>query len=188
MVQLREKDLAGGKLLELAKALKQSVGDSTLLLINERVDVASVCGVSGVQLGEEAIPTAAAREILGSEALIGRSVHSEAAAVQAARDGSDFLIVGTMFASRSHPGEEPSGPALVRRIASCCDLPLIGIGGIRVENVADVLHAGATGVAVISSIMVSSHPRDAARRMKQAMLACYDDTSTTAVTGGSDPE
>ena len=188
MVQLREKDLPGGKLLELAQALKQSVGDSALLLINERVDVASACSVIGVQLGEEAIPTAAAREILGPEAVIGRSVHSEAGAVQAARDGSDFLIVGTMFASRSHPGEEPAGPSLVRRIVPCCNLPLIGIGGITAENVAEVLHAGASGVAVISSILASPDPRDAARRLKEAMLACYDGTSATAVTGGSYPE
>ena len=99
MVQLREKDLPGGRLLELAERLRESVGDSALLVINERVDVAVACGADGVQLGEEAIPTAAARAILGPKPIIGRSVHSQDGAAQAADDGADYLIVGTVFAS-----------------------------------------------------------------------------------------
>lgn len=74
MVQLREKDLPGGFLLELAGAIKDAVAGRALVLVNERVDVARAADASGVQLGEEALPTAAAREILGQDFLIGRSV------------------------------------------------------------------------------------------------------------------
>ena len=72
-----------------------------------------------------------------------------AAATQAQDDGADFLIVGTMFASRSHPGETPTGPGLMQEISSKCKLPLIGIGGIMPENASEVIQAGASGVAVI---------------------------------------
>ncbi len=171
MVQLREKDLAGGQLLELAIAIKEAIGDSALLVINERVDVALACGAAGVQLGENALPVDAARRMLGYEFLIGRSVHSIEGAAGAVAQGADLLIVGTMFASASHPTERPAGPDLMRKIARDCQAPLLGIGGINARNVGDVLRAGAGGVAVISSILASADPRDAARRIKRAMMA-----------------
>lgn len=93
MVQLREKDLPGGSLLGLAGEIKAAVAGRALLLINERVDVAMAAGASGVQLGEEALPTATARDILGEEFLIGRSVHSVAGAGEAMTQGADFLVV-----------------------------------------------------------------------------------------------
>ncbi len=171
LVQLREKDLHGAQLLELAAALRDAIGEAALLLVNERVDVAAALPADGVQLGEDAIPVPAARQILGPESLIGRSVHSVAGAEQAVVDGADFLVVGTMYASRSHPGEEPAGPELVRRIALRCALPSIGIGGITADNAQEVIRAGARGVAVITGILADPKPGEAARRLKEAMLA-----------------
>jgi thiamine-phosphate pyrophosphorylase len=176
LVQLREKDLPGGRLLELAVALKQAIGDSALLIVNERVDVATAVGANGVQLGEEALPVAVARDMLGPEALIGRSVHSLDGAARAAQEGADFLVVGTIYATRSHPGEEPAGADLIRRIATACSVPLIGIGGINPSNMREVIQAGASGAAVITSILASSDPRQAARELKQAMLAALPAT------------
>lgn len=173
LVQLREKDLPGGQLLELAASLKEAIGGSALLIINERVDVAIACGAPGVQLGEEALPVAAARHILGTHALIGRSVHSAEGAAQAITQGADFLVVGTMYATRSHPRVCPAGPELIRRIAPNCPVPLIGIGGINTANVAKVLQAGAQGVAVITSILGAPRPGEAARQLKQVMLAAW---------------
>jgi thiamine-phosphate pyrophosphorylase len=171
MLQLREKDLPGGRLLELAEALKKAIGDSALLVVNERVDVAAAVAADGVQLGEEALPVAVARDILGPEALIGRSVHSLEGAVRAAQQGADFLVVGTIYATRSHPGEEPAGPDLIRRIAATCSVPLIGIGGINASNMSEVMQAGASGAAVITSILAAPDPQLAAWELKQAMLA-----------------
>ena len=173
LVQLREKDLPGGELLELAQRLKAEIGGAVPLLVNERVDVARVVGAAGVQLGEAALPVAAAREILGRDALIGRSVHSVDGALRAEGDGADFLLVGTMFASASHPGEEPSGPELVGRVKGKCSLPVIGIGGITAGNAAQVMAAGASGVAVISAILAAPDPRDAAREIRQAVASAY---------------
>ena len=170
MVQLREKDLPGGPLLELALSLRDAIAGRALLIINDRADVAAAVGAAGVQLGEEGLPVDAARQVLGAGALIGRSVHSEAGASQAAAQRCDFLVVGTMYATETHPGAAPAGPGLVRRIGDSCRLPLIGIGGITHANASQVLAAGAAGVAVISSILASPQPEEAARQIKQAMM------------------
>ena len=171
MVQLREKDLHGAQLLDLAQRLREAIGDRALLVVNERVDVAAALPAQGVQLGEDAIPVAAARRILGPDMVIGRSVHSVEGAEQAVRDGADFLVVGTMFASRSHPGEEPAGPELLQRIVPGCPLPAIGIGGITADNCWQVMEAGAVGVAVITGILADPRPGEAARKLKEALLA-----------------
>jgi thiamine-phosphate pyrophosphorylase len=171
LIQLRAKDLPGGRLLELAQRIKEAIGDSALLLINERIDVAEAVAADGVQLGEDALTVSQARRILGPDRLIGRSVHSLSGALQAQDQGADFLLVGTIFASRSHPGEEPVGPELLRRIKGQCSVPLIGIGGIDASNAGRVMEAGASGVAVISSILASPNPREAARLIKQAIRA-----------------
>ncbi len=173
LVQLREKDLAGGDLLVLASEIQDALSGSAPLIVNERVDVARSAGASGVQLGEAALPPAHARRVLGDGPIIGRSVHSVAGAIRAERDGADFLLVGTVFASASHPGEEPSGPDLIARVTSRCSIPVIGIGGINTGNAAEVVEAGASGVAVISAILAAPDPREAARLIKQTITQVY---------------
>ena len=170
IVQLRDKEESGGALLELATALCEVTRGSAILLVNERADVAAACGANGVQLGESAMPTDAVRPILPENSIIGRSVHSVDGATEAQASGADFLLVGTMFATRSHPGEEPSGPGLLERIrAAGVDAPLLGIGGITADNVAQVIRAGADGAAVITAILASADPEQEASRIKSAM-------------------
>ena len=173
MVQLREKDLAGGALLALAASLRDAIQGRAILVINDRADVALAVGAGGVQLGEDGLPVDAARRVLGPGSVIGRSVHSEEGASQAGAQGADFLVVGTMYATTSHPGAAPAGPGLVRRIRQRCPLPLIGIGGITRGNAGDVIRAGASGVAVISSILGSTEPGEAARQLKQALREAW---------------
>ncbi len=197
VVQLRDKELPGGELLELARELEKAVRGRALLLVNERVDVAVASGADGVQLGEAGLPTEASRRMLGDGALIGRSVHSVDGAHAAVRSGADFLLVGTMFATRSHPGEEPSGPGLLRRIRDAgITIPMLGIGGITEGNAAQVLDAGADGVAVITAILADADPCAAAQRLKSAMIAGAAEnatidraqlTATPGMTGGATP-
>ena len=168
VVQLRDKENPGGALLELATALREVTRGSAILLVNERADVAAACGADGVQLGEAAMPTGAVRAILRDGSIIGRSVHSVAGASQA--PDADFLLVGAMFATRSHPGEEPSGPGLLERIrAAGVRTPLLAIGGITADNVAQVMRAGADGAAVITAVLASPDPEREASRIKSAM-------------------
>ena len=180
MVQIREKDLPGGLLLELVEEIRRAAGDGPLLMVNERADVALAAGASGVQLGEEGLPVSIAREILGPRQLVGRSVHSVEGAVEAASQGADLLVVGTMFATRSHPGAAAIGPVLINQISQRCNIPMIGIGGINTANLGEVLKAGACGVAVISSILAADDPEEAARELKQAMFAEWTESSAFA--------
>ncbi len=195
IVQLRDKNLPGGQLMDLASILRRMIRGKAMLLVNERVDVAVAVQADGVQLGEAALPTGVARAILGDSAMVGRSVHSVSGATDAQQQGADFLLVGTMFATRSHPGEEPSGPGLLTRIGSAgVAIPKLGIGGITEDNVGQVLGAGAQGVAVITSILAADDPRIAAMRLKEAMhdasdqhVRAHQDAEPTAaphLTGG----
>ena len=170
MVQLREKDLPGSPLLKLAQSLKDAIQDKALLIINERVDITQIIRASGVQLGEDGLPVEPARYLLGQGSLIGRSVHTVTGAKLAQTQGADFLVAGTMYATRSHPGATPAGPGLVEQMAEKCRLPIIGIGGITPDNLGPVIQAGAGGVAVITSILASDQPRRAAEELKQALL------------------
>ena len=181
MVQLREKDLSGATLLDLAQRLVEAVGDRALVVVNERSDIAAISNASGVQLGEEAIPVSAARSVVGDEALIGRSVHSEIAASLATEEGADFLIAGTMFATGSHPDATPAGPGLVRLVVDVSPLPVIGIGGITPANLDQVLAAGAAGVAVISSILASPDPERAAADLKEALVKSWPGSKSAPV-------
>jgi thiamine-phosphate pyrophosphorylase len=179
MVQLREKDLPGGELLELATSVKRTIDGRAMLIINERADVALAAGADGVQLGEDALTLAVARGVVGPQCLLGRSVHSEEGAVRAQAEGAHFLIVGAMFATRSHAGVAPAGPGLLRDIARrlerrAASVPLIGIGGITETNLGEVMRAGAAGVAVITSILASPNPRQAAMKLKREMLDTWN--------------
>ncbi len=165
VVQLREKDLPARELLSLARALRGVCGTRALLLVNDRVDVALLCGADGVHLGEEGLPTAAVRQALPPSMRVGRSVHSVSGARQAESDGADYVVVGTVFSSRSHPDVVPSGLELVRGIAARVSIPVLGIGGINADNADAVVQAGAAGVAVISAVMRAEDPREAALRL-----------------------
>lgn len=175
LVQLREKDLASGDLLELALRLRMVTNGAALLFINDRVDVVLACGADGVQLGEDAMPVAAARGLAGDDLLIGRSVHSLAGAVEAETQGADFLIAGTIFSTTSHPAAETAGTELLSRIAGASRLPFLGIGGINAGNTAGVIGAGAHGVAVISSILAAEDPEKAAREIWDAIDDAWRD-------------
>jgi thiamine-phosphate pyrophosphorylase len=168
VVQLREKDLSAADLYTLAVRLRQMVGTQALLFVNDRLDVALAAGAHGVQLGGSSLPVEAARQ-LAPDLLIGRSVHDVARAADAVRGGADLLLVGTMFASRSHPGQAPSGPSLVRKIGGLASVPLVGIGGITAANALQVIGAGASGVAAISSIASALDPREGAARLSAAV-------------------
>lgn len=165
MVQVREKDLTGGPLLALAERLRAVTRGRALLFVNERLDVALACGADGVQLGEQALPIGAARRVAGDRLLLARSVHSIDGAAEAERQGADLLVVGSVFLTRSHPGAEAMGLETFRRIVSRASVPVLGIGGITANNAAQVMCAGASGVAVISAILAASDPREASREL-----------------------
>ena len=180
LVQLRDKDLPGGELLALARELLRALEGRAPLVINERVDVAVAAGAQGVQLGEDALSVEEARKILPPGSCVGRSVHSVDGAIEAENAGADFLVVGTMFATGSHPGAVASGPELMRETAASCRAPLLGIGGITPDNLAMVVRAGASGVAVIRSILGAEDPERAARTLKESLSEAWQSRVKTS--------
>jgi len=169
MVQLRARDLPGGELLDLARRLKKLTRGKALLLVNDRVDVAIAAEADGLQLPEAGLPTIVARGLIGKYAVVGRSVHGVEAAVQAAREGAEFLIAGTVFKSPSKPDAKPAGSALIAEISKAVHLPLVAVGGITAAKVSDVIKAGASGIAVISAIAAAADPKTAAEELAQAL-------------------
>ena len=172
MVQVRDKTVSGGELHARVTRIASAVCRRALIFVNERVDVALAASADGVQLGELALRTDVARS-LAPGLLLGRSVHDSTAAAEAASQGADVLVVGTMFASPSHAGMAPAGPPLIRKISTVTSLPLIGIGGITARNAGQVIAAGASGVAVISEILSALDPREAAGKLAAAVHAAW---------------
>ena len=182
MVQLREKDLSAGQLLALAWRLRKLTSGRALLLVNDRLDVALACGADGVQLGEEALPPRAARQVAGEGLLLGRSVHSVEGAVEAEAEGADLLVLGTIFPTRSHPGRRAAGVSLVEQVSSRVHIPVLAIGGAKVENVGAVIEAGASGAAVISAISRSRDPEQASRALMARIKEAWASVSARGVT------
>lgn len=160
-VQLREKDLAAGQLFELAVELRQLTRQyGAKLLINDRIDVALAVAADGVHLGKAGLPVPEARRMLGSERLIGYSAHSADEALQAQLAGADFVTLGPVYhtPSKAQYGE-PLGLSALSEAARVVTIPVFALGGVKHASVAEVLSAGAHGVALISAIMVAPNPR-----------------------------
>ena len=139
------------------------------LFVNDRLDVALAVPTAGVQLGHGSLPVSAARA-LNPLWWIGRSVHDLAEADAARTEGADYLVVGPVFATASHPGRTPIGVAGLRQIVSATgELPVIAIGGITADRVREVRHSGAYGVAAIRALWDDAEPAEAARRMREWM-------------------
>jgi thiamine-phosphate pyrophosphorylase len=170
VLQLREKDLGARELLALGERLKPVLEGRCLLVVNDRLDVALALDSDGVQLGAGSLPVGAARHA-GWQRLIGRSVHSDTEAAAAKHAGADFVVLGTIFATRSHPGKEPAGAGLIARARTITTLPVIAIGGINRDNAAAVMAAGADGIAVISAILAAPDPAQAAAELAAAVRA-----------------
>lgn len=173
LVQLREKELPAGDIILMAKRLRAITRDKALLFVNYRVDIALAAECDGVQLGESAMPTSAARAVCGARLLIGRSVHSLEGAIRAEIDGADLLVLGTIFPTGTHPGAATAGVELVQAVAKEVSIPVLAIGGINQDNVASVIRTGASGVAVISAISGSPDPETAAAALKSKMLEAW---------------
>ena len=172
VVQVRDKERPGGELYTVVERLVRLVRRRALVMVNERLDVALAAGADGVQLGGSALPTEAARR-LAPDLLIGRAVHDSTCAGEASARGADLLLVGTIFASRSHPEISPAGPSLLRKVAATTHLPLVGIGGVTASNAAQVIGAGASGVAVVSEIVDAREPREATAKLVATVRAAW---------------
>jgi thiamine-phosphate pyrophosphorylase len=159
-VQLREKDLDGCQLFELARELRCLTREfGAQLLINERIDIALAVGADGVHLGRGSLPVAVARRILGSTQLVGYSAHGLDEARQAERDGADFITFGPIYDTPSKISYgEPQGLERLAEVVRNIAIPVFALGGVKVLSADAVLSAGARGIALISAIIAAQDP------------------------------
>lgn len=169
-LHVRGHGLSARELHGLATSLVEAAAKTgTRLFVNDRIDVALVVGADGVQLGRRSLPVPAARAVIGDRRWIGVSVHSPEEAADAESDGADFVLAGTIYASASHPGEEPAGVGRLREMARSTTLPVLAIGGIVPERVTEVRRAGAFGVAVLGGAWKAKDPVRAIARYLEAL-------------------
>ena len=172
-VQVRERDLEAAELLalaagvaEAARAAAQSAGREVRVLVNRRMDVALALGADGVHLGFDAVGPAAARRLLGPEALIGVSCHTPSQ-VRSLSDAS-YAQLAPIFPPLSKPAERPPlGLAALGLAAG--PLPVLAQGGIEAGNAAQVVPAGAAGAAVTGAILGAADPGAAAAALREAL-------------------
>jgi thiamine-phosphate pyrophosphorylase len=166
LVQLREKTMPLGDLLPLARSLARRCREvGALLIVNDRADLALAAGADGLHVGQDDLPARQARGLLRSGMILGVSTHDPEQARRAVADGADYVAVGSIFPTTTKAGFQLVGPELIRRVRLEVPVPLVGIGGITVENAPSVLGAGADAVAVISALCAAPDPEAATRAL-----------------------
>jgi thiamine-phosphate pyrophosphorylase len=167
VVQLREKR-ATEELLALAGELKEVCArGGALFTVNDDIELARLSGAAGVHLGQEDESPAKARELLGPDALVGRSAGTVDEVREAVQEGADYLGIGTVYATPTKTDADIKGLALVEEIArENPPAPWFAIGGITLETAPEVAAAGAPGFAVVRAILDAKDPEAAARKLR----------------------
>lgn len=172
LVQLRDKHGTTREMIERARSIKAALPPDVPLLINDRVDVALAAQADGVHIGWDDMDAVEARLLLGKRAIIGLSLKTVGQAQAAPIDQLDYVAIGGVFATRSKDNPDaPVGLSGFRAIldavrSRAAEMPVVAIAGIDKSNAADVIAAGADGVAVISAISLAADPGAATRELR----------------------
>jgi thiamine-phosphate pyrophosphorylase len=166
LVQYRDKDPDDTVRFERAKALRSLCHQyQALLIVNDRVDLALAVEADGVHLGQQDLPVAVARHLLGANCIIGRSTTNPEELARALQEGVDYIGVGPVYATPTKTDKAVAGLEYVRYAAAHSTLPWFAIGGIDGENLSEVMEAGAQRVAVVRAVIKSNAPAEAVRQM-----------------------
>ncbi len=172
-IMVREKDLPGGELLQLAMAVVEAAraaGGRCRVIVHDRLDVALAAKAAGVHLPADGLPVAGVRQHAGKKFLVGRSVHSLSEARQAEKDHADYIVLGPVFMTPSKaPFGPPLGPAALRKIALSVRLPVWAIGGIVPGTAAELRGIPIAGVAAIGAIAGAEDPAAAVRELRASL-------------------
>ena len=168
LVQLREKEKTSEEYYALAVAVKR-VTDcyGAPLILDDRADIALAADAAGVHLGQQDLPAAKARQLLGPDRILGVSAKTVEQAVKAQRDGADYLGTGAMFPTTTKVITQPTSFETLGAICAAVSIPVVAIGGINETNILQLAGSGVHGAAVVSAIMRSSDPGAAARRLRE---------------------
>jgi thiamine-phosphate pyrophosphorylase len=172
MVQLREKEATTRKFYEEGLKIREFLGEHTIpLIINDRLDIALALDADGVHMGQDDMPVAAARRILGDDKIIGASVFNAAEAREAEAAGADYLGLSPIFITSTKPDLTAQiGIDGITPIRHAVRIPLVGVGSMNAGNAFEAVRAGLDGVAVVSAICSHRDPEGAARAIKAEVI------------------
>lgn len=158
LVQYRSKHTDGNAMYTEAMQMKAVCDKYNVpLVINDRLDVAMAVEAAGVHLGQNDLPCSVARKILGEKYLIGVSAHNPQEALQAVHDGADYLGCGAVFGTITKTDTSKLGIAGLSAIRKAVTVPIVGIGGINIDNYNEILKTGADGAAIVSGILAQDN-------------------------------
>ena len=170
VIQLRDKAASAQALITQARRLLEVTQPAKMpLLINDRVDVALAAGADGVHLGQEDLPVAAARRLLGPGRIIGKSSHSLTQALEADQEELDYLALGPVYPTPTKPDYPPVGLKLIGEVSARVRHPLVVIGGVDGTTLPEVVSAGAVCIAVVRAVCAAEDPEVAARTLKRLL-------------------
>jgi thiamine-phosphate pyrophosphorylase len=170
ILQLREKDLDHDAFLREALGLKSLCGRySVPLIVNDDVEIALESGADGVHIGQHDAPAAEVRRRIGPDMLLGVSAQTVEQALQAERDGADYLGVGAVFSTGTKPDADDVSYSALKAICEAVSIPVVAIGGIKRDNLGSLAGSGIDGVAVVSAIFAAPDPEAAARGLRETV-------------------
>lgn len=169
IIQFRDKNLSTSGMLDTAIEIRNICRKAGVtFIVNDRVDIALLSDADGVHLGIEDIPIDEARKVLGRNKIIGGTAHNLREAINAERDGADYIGFGHIYKTSSKKKfSKPKGILYLKKIISNTKIPVMAIGGIGIGNIDEVISAGTHGVAVINSVVCSENPALATRKLKE---------------------
>ena len=163
-IQLRDKELSGRKLLETATEMARLCKEAgALFIVNDRLDIAILSGAHGLHIGQSDIPLTEAKKLSPPSFIIGVSAQTMEEARLAEKQGADYLGIGAVFPTSTKEAEA-LGLTGTARVASATSLPSVAIGGINLENAAEIMKTGVSGLSLISAIVGNSDIRGQARK------------------------
>lgn len=170
-IQFRQKSGNTREMIEVARHMQKLCSASdAVFIVNDRIDVAIAAGADGVHLGQDDFPIPLARELLGEDRIIGGSAATIDEARRCLSEGADYVGFGPVFPTTSKDDAGPvSGIDILKQVVEEIPLPIIAIGGVGAENTAEVLGAGARGIAVISAVCCQENPEQATRELYEAL-------------------
>lgn len=167
IIQFRDKQVSSRKLFDYAAHLRELTKKANVsLIINDRIDIALAVKADGVHLGQDDLSLKEAKRILGNDYIIGISATCFNEAVEAARNGADYIGLGPIYPTPSKDdAADPIGVEGLLSVREAIDIPIVAIGGITADNIEEVVRAGADGIAVISAVASASNMVEAAREL-----------------------
>ena len=170
LIQLRAKELVSAQIAELAADLHRFTTDRGIpLIINDHPEVARVVSAEGVHLGQNDMPIAEARQIAGANCMVGKSTHSVDQAIRAFYEGADYIGFGPIFATPTKPDYPPVGLEEIQKVHDAVRLPIFCIGGIKLDNLLEVIEAGARRVVIVSGLLQAKNIAEYGQAAKELL-------------------